>query len=356
MKNIFKWLKDWDVEKTVYRMMLKGVGIIAFLMSGIDYLFYSRELAVLEFIFAVVSFTLLRYTVSQKLGYKASSRLFIVFMSLPVYWNLLYNTSAIESTVLFIFLPMITIILRPLREVLFFALLFGGSFLYISFTGVGAAYLIYIELFKLIIIQSIISFFVIIYVQVNKNYQEVISKQSKALQEANLKLEELYEEKKIEAYTDALTGLNNRLSMMNRLEYLYARYKRQKEVFSIILFDIDYFKAVNDTYGHQIGDDVLKEIAQITLKHIREVDTPARYGGEEFVVLLPQTNKVSAVEIAERIRCAMEETIQLDEKSVTASFGVTEVEERMSIEELIRSADEALYQAKAAGRNQVVCT
>jgi diguanylate cyclase (GGDEF)-like protein len=150
--------------------------------------------------------------------------------------------------------------------------------------------------------------------------------------------------------------LTNRLAMMHRLEYLYARYKRQKEIFSLVLFDIDYFKQVNDNYGHQVGDDVLKEVAQIALKSIREVDTAARYGGEEFVVLLPQTNIVSAVEIAERIRTSMQKTIKLDDKSVTASFGVIEIKENMSIEALIKLADEALYKAKAAGRNQVMST
>ena len=354
MKYMFKWLEDWEVEKKVYRMILKGVGIVAFVMSGIDFFFYSRELALLELVFAVTSLLLLLFAVSNKLRYSFSSRIFIFFMALPIYWNLLYSSSAIESTILFIFLPIVTIILRPLREVVFFAILFGGSFLYISLLGIGAADFTAIELFKLISMQALISFFVIIYVQTNKNYQDVISKQSEALQDANTKLAELYKERETEAYTDALTGLTNRLAMMHRLEYLYARYKRQKEIFSFVLFDVDYFKKVNDTYGHQMGDEVLKEVAQITLKSVREVDTAARYGGEEFVLLLPQTNALSAVDIAGRIRKSMQETIKLDDKSVTASFGVIEIKEGMSIAELINLADQALYKAKAAGRNQVI--
>jgi diguanylate cyclase (GGDEF)-like protein len=143
--------------------------------------------------------------------------------------------------------------------------------------------------------------------------------------------------------------------MMHRLEYLYARYKRQKEIFSLVLFDVDYFKQVNDTYGHQVGDEVLIEVAQVALKSVREVDTAARYGGEEFILLLPQTNVVSALDIAERIRTSMQETIKLDGKSVTASFGVIEIKEGISIAQLISLADQALYKAKAAGRNQVMC-
>lgn len=355
MKFMFKWLDDWEVEKTVYRMILKGVGILAFLMSSIDYLFYSRQLALLELMFAVVSFTILKCTVAKKLKYSFSSRIFILFMALPIYWNLLYNASAIESTILFIFLPIVTIILRPLREVLVFAMFFGGSFLYISFSGIGAADFTAMELFKLISMQALISFIVIIYVQINKNYQEVISNQSEALQDANVKLEALYKEKELEAYTDVLTGLSNRLAMMHRLQYLFAKYKRQREIFSLVLFDIDYFKRVNDTYGHQMGDKVLQETAQVILKSIREVDTAARYGGEEFILLLPQTNIVAAAEVAERVRTSMQETIRLDGQGVTASFGVIEIKENMSVEELIKLADKALYEAKAAGRNQVMC-
>lgn len=354
MGFMFKWLEDWEVEKTVYRMILKGVAAVALLMSGIDYLFYSHELAILEFVFAVVSFTILQCTIYQKLRYSFSSRVFIFIMAMPIYWNLLYNASAIESTILFIFLPIVTIILRPLREVLIFAMLFGGSFLYISFSSIGAADFTSMELFKLISMQALISFIVVIYVQINKNYQDVISSQSEALQDANVKLEALYKEKEIEAYTDALTGLSNRLAMMHRLQYLFAKYKRQREIFSLVLFDIDYFKRVNDTYGHQRGDLVLKETAQVILQSIREVDTAARYGGEEFVLLLPQTNVVAAVEVAERIRRSMQEMIKLDGQSVTASFGVIEIKENLSIEELIKLADEALYEAKAAGRNQVI--
>lgn len=355
MKNFFMWSEDLDLEKSIYRVILKGVSIVAFLMAGFDYYYYSAELAFLEFSFGAVSVALLYCTDSHRIEYAFSSRIFIFFMALPIYWNLLYNESVIESTILFIFLPIITIILRPFKEMLFFVILFGISFLYICYSNTAMVEFTYMEMFKLITMQVLMSFFVVTYVQTNKNYKDVIYKQSIALQDANTRLEELYKEKEIEAYTDSLTGLNNRAAMMNQLEYLYARYKREKETFSFILFDIDKFKTVNDTFGHQKGDEVLKKIAQVALKSIREVDTAARYGGEEFVVLLPQTNAVLAAEIAERIRAEMQEMIKLDGKGVTASFGVVKIEENMSIAELIKLADKALYEAKAAGRNQVMC-
>ena len=355
MKNLITWFEDWEIEKTVFRLMLKGVVILAFLMAIFDWFFYSHTLAFLELSFALVSMALLYCALANSISYTFSTRIFIFVMSLPIYWNLLYNPSDIESSILFIFLPIITGILRPLKEVLILGAIFGGSFVYINLMGVSTAELSYMEMFKLVSTQALISFFVIIYVQTNRKYQEVISLQSSQLQEANKNLEALYKEKEVEASTDALTGLKNRAALMAQLEYLYARYKRQKEVFAFIIMDIDHFKRVNDNYGHQKGDEVLKDIAAITLECIREVDTSARYGGEEFVILLPQTNCVSATHIAERIRASIEEKIVIEGVSITSSFGVVEVEENFSIEELIKKADDALYEAKDTGRNRVVC-
>jgi len=356
MKNYLTWFEDWEIEKTVFRLMLKGVVVVAFLMAGFDWFFYSKTLAFLEVSFALISIALLHYTLNEQLGYVFSTRIFIIVMSFPIYWNLLYNESQIESSVLFIFLPIIAGILRPVREVAVLGAVLGGSFLYVTLMDIGAANFTYMEVFKLISTQALISFFVIIYVETNKKYQEVISKQSNLLQEANKDLEVLYKEKEIEASTDHLTGLNNRAALMTQLEYLHARYKRQKEIFSFIIIDVDKFKDVNDTYGHQKGDEVLKDVSKLLLECIREVDTAARYGGEEFVITLPQTNAVAATHIAERIRECMEENIKVEGKTVTASFGVSEIEEGLNIDDLIKKADQALYEAKESGRNRVICT
>lgn len=355
MKNFLTWFEDWEIEKRVFRLMLKGVVVVAFLMAGLDWIFYSKPLAFLEASFALVSIGLLYYTLSEDLPYVFSTRIFIIVMSFPIYWNLLYNESSIESSVLFIFLPIIAGILRPIKEVILLGMFFGGSFIYISLMHIGAAEFTYMETFKLVSTQALISFFVIIYVQTNRQYQEVISRQSSQLQEANKSLELLYKEKEIEASTDHLTGLRNRAALMTQLDYLYARYKRQKEVFSFIIMDIDKFKSVNDTYGHQKGDDILKEVAAITLECIREVDTSARYGGEEFVILLPQTNCVDATHIAERIRESIEERVSIEDRHITSSFGVVEMEEHYNVDSLIKKADDALYEAKETGRNKVVC-
>ncbi len=354
MQKFFTWFDDWEIEKTVFRLMLKGVVVVAFLMATFDWFFYSKILAVLEVSFALTSMALLYFTLRKELGYVFATRVFIIVMSLPIYWNLLFNVSPIESTVLFIFLPIIAGILRPIKEVIALGVILGGSFLCVTLLDIGEARLSYMEVFKLVSTQALISFFVIIYVQTNKTYQEVISLQSSQLKAANKDLEILYKEKEIEASTDHLTGLNNRSALMSKMEYLHARYRRQKEVFSFIIMDVDKFKSINDTYGHQKGDEVLISVANLILECIREVDTAARYGGEEFVVLLPQTDIMSATHIAERIRTTMEEKMLVDGKPVTASFGVTEIEENLSIDDMIIAADKALYEAKESGRNKVV--
>jgi diguanylate cyclase (GGDEF)-like protein len=353
MMNFLKWSKHWELEKELYKLILKGVSVTAVLMAIFDLFFNSPILALLEIIFAGVSGILLYCEVQCKLSFVFSSRVFIIFMAVPIYWNLLYNPSYVESTILFIFLPIITIILRPLKEVIFFATVFGGSFLIISFMSIGAADFTYMELFKLVSMQGLISFFVVMYVEANKEYREVISEQANELKDSNTQLEELYRAKAIEASTDPLTGLSNRLSLMKKLNELYAQYRRSRETFSIILFDIDNFKKVNDTYGHSKGDEVLQEISKIALECVRELDMVARYGGEEFLVILPKATAEVSQGVAERMRLLMQEKLVIEGKSITASFGVVQMREKIDIDKLINLADEALYRAKASGRKCV---
>ena len=162
------------------------------------------------------------------------------------------------------------------------------------------------------------------------------------------------------ARTDGLTGLNNRRSLGEILDAEWRRAKRTRSVMSLLFVDIDRFKAYNDTYGHQAGDDALAAVARCITDNIRRPrDTAARYGGEEFVVVLPDTPAESASEIAERIRCAIcncaIEHVGSEYGRVTASIGATSCKPQPDDEvtAMIKAADEALYNAKAAGRNKV---
>ena len=158
-----------------------------------------------------------------------------------------------------------------------------------------------------------------------------------------------------QASHDKLTGLFNR----NRFDEIYAkeikRARRYENDLSIIIFDVDDFKIVNDTYGHQVGDEVLKEMAQIVLTHVREQDITVRWGGEEFLILLPQTNLEGAVLAANKIRIAISEHSFTDKSlTITGSFGVAQLLNEDSEKDFISRADKLLYEAKKTGKNKVI--
>lgn len=156
------------------------------------------------------------------------------------------------------------------------------------------------------------------------------------------------------AACDPLTGLYNRLFLREYMLKQYAVWQRYQTALSVIMFDIDHFKQVNDRYGHMIGDEVLKELALVISKILRSADVFARFGGEEFLIVLPNTGREEAKVVAEKIRRLVESTrfSGLNE-TLTISLGVAQLEAGMDIEALLKAADEKLYAAKEAGRNRV---
>lgn len=177
---------------------------------------------------------------------------------------------------------------------------------------------------------------------------------NRALNEKTLELQKLKEEAEIQARTDVLTGLNNRLSLMEYSTKEMQRTIRYNRPLSIIVADIDQFKIVNDTYGHAAGDEALKAVAKVITTNLRNNDFPARIGGEEFAIILPETNLESAIILAERIRTVLEESVKVGEKPVTCSLGIGVLhKDDISINSLLSRADAALYVAKNNGRNRV---
>jgi diguanylate cyclase (GGDEF)-like protein len=158
-----------------------------------------------------------------------------------------------------------------------------------------------------------------------------------------------------QAQTDELTDLANRRQFMSALEQEIARISRFGTPLSLVLFDLDRFKRVNDECGHQVGDLVLRRTADIVRMGIRGTDLAARIGGEEFAILLPGSDAAGAMTFAEKLRSDLgrEVTVKGVRWPTTASFGVAEFREGMSIETLVGAADRALYRAKAGGRNRV---
>ncbi len=174
-----------------------------------------------------------------------------------------------------------------------------------------------------------------------------------------LQLQELQIELKLLASTDPMTKLYNRRYFTKMSEHTLDLSKREKQDLAIIMLDIDKFKNVNDTYGHGIGDDVIIELANTLLEHQRKSDVVCRYGGEEFVILLPNTSKDGAYNVAVKIRESVEKLcINIPNNDIlkfTVSIGVSEVniEDEINIEEALKRADDALYRAKENGRNRI---
>ena len=156
------------------------------------------------------------------------------------------------------------------------------------------------------------------------------------------------------ASTDGLTGIYNRSKIEQLLTIEVLRARRYKHPLSIIIADIDHFKIVNDTYGHNVGDVVLTGIASMMKEHVREVDFIGRWGGEEFLIVCPETTADGARKLAEKLRKKIEKHHFKDIGIKTISMGVAQIEKDDWDEEMIKRADKNLYKAKRAGRNRVV--
>jgi diguanylate cyclase (GGDEF)-like protein len=159
-------------------------------------------------------------------------------------------------------------------------------------------------------------------------------------------------------YIDPLTGIATRFAMLPRLDEERDRVRRTQLPCSICMVDLDHFKRINDSYGHHAGDSVLQAVAAYFLKHLRRYDQVWRYGGEEFILLLPDTEPELASPIVDRLRHGLSElSIPIDPSGraigVTASFGIAPLDPQLSIHETIGNADQAMYEAKRSGRNQV---
>ena len=180
--------------------------------------------------------------------------------------------------------------------------------------------------------------------------EEKVSHRTKDLEKAHRELE-------LSANTDPLTKLLNRRGMAEKLDYEKFRYERNKKAFSIVLCDIDHFKKINDTYGHDAGDHVLKEVSKLLNDASRKPDVFCRWGGEEFLALLPETDLKGGAILAEKLRITIEEKLfEFNDHKipVTLSFGLCEYEDSLTIDACIKKADRCLYLAKEAGRNQLI--
>ncbi len=186
----------------------------------------------------------------------------------------------------------------------------------------------------------------ILFLFIAYNVNNIFFRYKKEVEENRKSLEKL-------ALYDNLTDVYNRNKFNEILQYEINMSKRYKTPLSLIMFDLDRFKRVNDKYGHTVGDKLLKMIAKTVQNSIRATDTLARWGGEEFFIILPKTDTDKAVKIAEGLRAKIESMDFKGIGKITCSFGVASLKENESIDDLIKRTDEAMYKAKRNGRNRV---
>ncbi len=192
-----------------------------------------------------------------------------------------------------------------------------------------------------------------------------LTESKKMLEKYSTNLEEMVEQRteilKWLSITDPLTGLYNRRYFIEQIELEFKRSKRYSRDLSLLMLDIDHFKLVNDNYGHQIGDIVLRKISSVIINLLRDSDLAFRYGGEEFMIILPETKSEDAINVAERMKQEIMNT-QHNYSSinftVTASFGIVSIKDMIdkfeTIDDIIKKVDDNLYKAKNSGRNTII--
>jgi diguanylate cyclase (GGDEF)-like protein len=199
-----------------------------------------------------------------------------------------------------------------------------------------------------IVITMLVTFMVLIYLYLDdraiRDHIEL---------ERRLTLQEVARSLTLQAATDPLTGIFNRLKFDEALAEAIARGERYAMPFSLVLYDVDHFKSINDTHGHQVGDKVLVRLSDLVSGQTRSPDLVARWGGEEFIILTHGLDLAMACRVAERMRTSIQQTLFEHVGTISCSFGVAEFIVGDSAQSLLARADKALYRAKSLGRNRV---
>jgi len=197
-----------------------------------------------------------------------------------------------------------------------------------------------------------------IFVKQNSNQLKLMNSELVSSRSDIEHLQQQLKEQKHLAETDQLTGLPNRYSFQRLIEGEYSRWRRYRQPLTVAIADIDHFKVVNDSFGHNLGDKVLIGVAKMFSNALRETDSVARYGGEEFIFIMPETTLVQATKAVNKLRQKIaSKAFKLDGEliEITVSLGVSEFEDNDTVVDVIERADKALYRAKDKGRNQVCC-
>ncbi len=335
IKNLLKIFQREYFFNTnpIYSISLIGTSYL-FLYSLIHFARKDYSIAAIEVLLVIFSFINMFFY--KKTGNKELSSSIILLAMIIFFDYLIINGGLYNTGIYWIyFYPTLAFFLKDKLKGVYWNFFFLLSILGLIFLQergfLRLAYPTNILIFSLITYSSI--FIILLFIKSNINY-------------SYHKIEKL-------ATTDSLTGIFNRFQIMKLLEMEVERAKRYQKVFSIVLFDIDNFKQINDTYGHQKGDEVLKKIAKLFKENLRKTDYFGRFGGEEFIIIVPEATTKEAYLLAEKLRKLLEKSKFDDIGSITASFGISQYSPEKSITKLLKEADDALYSAKREGKNKV---
>ncbi len=335
MKNIKKLLsKNYLLNiDPIYSISIVGTSYLI-LYAFIHFARKEVLIATIETSLVVLSFlNLLIYKILKNKEFASNAILFTMIL----FFDYLLIDGGVEKTGIFwiYFYPTLAFFLKDKLYGIYWNIAFIISVIILLLLEkenvIDLAYKDDIVVLSLVTYSSIFIVMVFIKSNINFNYEQI---------------EKL-------ATTDSLTGIFNRFQIMKLLNMELERAKRYNKVFSVIIFDIDNFKKINDTYGHQKGDMVLQKVASLLKENLRQTDFFGRLGGEEFIVIAPETKAEDAFKLAEKLRKLLENANFDSVGQVTASFGISQYEKGKDVNQLLKEADEALYIAKRKGKNLV---
>lgn len=320
-------------------------------LAPIEYFSGLPELALIVLIFACFMVPLIFLTRDSR-RYNLNSRYFMIAISILFISGFICSFPETDNKYFLLLYPIASFSIRGVREGIVWsgAMLMVFATLYFAYPERHAGYsMIYFS----------VAFFMVGYVVYHYRYYEILN--FKHIQQIQQHKDQVIKEQEIQARvlqelcdTDFLTSVNSRQKLDAVLQEEAVKSQNTGCEFSVILLDVDHFKQVNDSFGHQVGDQVLQNIAGILANNIRETDIVGRWGGEEFIVISRNNSLSGAVLLAEKLRSLIEAYDFPEVKHRTASFGVAGYQNTESIESLIERCDRAMYKAKTAGRNRVV--
>ncbi|PHR57844.1 MAG: hypothetical protein COA44_05055 [Arcobacter sp.] len=338
--------------------------LIIFVMAIVRFLQESYIISLVDMSFSAISFFIL----FQMRKYKDKIELFSTVLLFITYimFTIVYIFAQTQSSRIAIFFLLVgaAYFLKGKFKGLCWIIIISSTLMGIHFFTQIQTHYTSFDLIMVIVYFAMFYYILNLYDQIknadnkqliylNENLEKIVKERTTALQEAVTDLEEEKKALKVISSTDQLTGLCNRSKIRESFSNEQKKSIRYKHNLSMIIIDLDYFKRVNDSYGHSIGDEFLQAIASILKDVCRDTDLIARWGGEEFLILLPDTDIEAAQDLSIRLKKTINEMAFKDIGRQSASFGISKFKEDDSLDTLFQRADEALYRAKNKGRDRI---